>query len=73
MKTLIILTGSGMITGTEGNAVDPVRNSTTAGIRQKQEISNGVEFNAGDTLLVPAVYEGAIQFADDTQYLTVTI
>ena len=73
MKTLIILTGSGTITGTEGNAVDPVRNSTTAGIRQKQEISNGVEFNAGDTLLVPAVYEGAIQFADDTQYLTVTV
>ncbi len=73
MKTLIILTGSGTIAGAEGNTVDPVRNSTTAGIRQKQEISNGVEFNAGDCLLVPADYEGAIRFADDTQYLTVTI
>ena len=32
-----------------------------------------VEFETGQTLLVPAVYEGAIQFADDTQYLMVTI
>ena len=32
-----------------------------------------VEFKAGDCLLVPAVYEGAMRFADDTQYLTVTI
>lgn len=32
-----------------------------------------IEFKAGDTLLIPAVYEGAIRFADDTQYLTVTI
>ena len=32
-----------------------------------------VEFKAGDCLLVPAAYEGAMQFADDTQYLTVTI
>jgi len=30
-----------------------------------------VEFKAGDCLLVPAAYEGAMQFADDTQYLTV--
>jgi mannose-6-phosphate isomerase len=34
---------------------------------------SSVEFVAGDTLLVPAVYEGAMRFADDTQYLTVTI
>jgi len=32
-----------------------------------------VEFKAGDTLLIPATYEGVIRFADDTQYLTVTI
>lgn len=32
-----------------------------------------VEFQAGDTILVPAAYEGAIRFAADTQYLTVTI
>ena len=32
-----------------------------------------VEFRAGDCLLVPAAYEGAIRFADDTQYLTVII
>ena len=34
---------------------------------------NPVEFKAGDTILVPASYEGAIRFAADTQYLTVTI
>jgi len=34
---------------------------------------NIVEFKSGDTLLVPAAYNGAVQFADDTQYLTVTI
>ncbi len=34
---------------------------------------SSVEFVAGDTLLVPAVYEGVMRFADDTQYLTVTI
>jgi mannose-6-phosphate isomerase len=33
--------------------------------------TNLVEFRAGDTLLIPAVYEGAIRFTDDTQYLTV--
>jgi mannose-6-phosphate isomerase len=32
-----------------------------------------VEFRAGDCLLIPAAYEGAIRFADDTQYLTVTL
>ena len=32
-----------------------------------------VEFKAGDCIFIPAAYEGAIQFADDTQYLTVTI
>ena len=73
IKTLIILTGSGTIPGAEANPVDPVRNSTTADIKQKQEISNGVEFKAGDTLLVPADYKGAIRFADDTQYLIITI
>jgi len=32
-----------------------------------------VEFKAGDCLLVPAAYEGAVRFVADTQYLTVTI
>ena len=32
-----------------------------------------VDFKAGDCLLVPAAYEGVIQFAEDTQYLTVMI
>jgi len=32
-----------------------------------------VEFKAGDTLLIPFVYEGVIRFTADTQYLTVTI
>jgi mannose-6-phosphate isomerase len=31
-----------------------------------------VEFKAGEMLLIPAVYEGAIRFAEDTEYLTVT-
>jgi mannose-6-phosphate isomerase len=31
-----------------------------------------VEFRAGDCLLVPAAYEGTIQFDADTQYLTVS-
>ncbi len=34
---------------------------------------NHVEFRAGDMLLIPAAYEGAILFTDDTQYLTVTV
>jgi len=52
MKTLIIISGFGTITGRGGSEV---------------------EFMAGDTLLVPAVYEGVMRFVDDTQYLTVTI
>ena len=51
MKTLIIISGFGTITGAGGE----------------------VEFTAGDTLLIPAIYEGVMRFADDTQYLTVTI
>ncbi len=31
------------------------------------------DFNAGDCVFVPAVYEGTIQFADDTEYLLVTL
>ena len=31
------------------------------------------EFKAGDTLLIPAAYEGKMDFDDETQYLTVTI
>jgi len=34
---------------------------------------NAVEFRAGDCLLVPAALGGAMRFAEDTQYLTVTI
>jgi len=32
-----------------------------------------VDFSSGDCLLIPAAYEGAIRFYDDTQYLTVTL
>ena len=32
-----------------------------------------VDFSQGDCLLVPAAYEGAARFAEDTQYLTVTV
>ena len=34
---------------------------------------NNVEFKAGDCLLIPAPYEGAIRFTDDTEYLTIFI
>ena len=34
---------------------------------------NPVEFKAGDCLLIPAVYQGAMCFADDTEYLTVKL
>jgi len=32
-----------------------------------------VEFKAGDCLLIPAAYEGAIRFSDETEYLTVLV
>jgi len=52
MKTLIILTGFGIILAGKANPV---------------------EFKAGECIVVPHDYEGAMRFADDTQYLTVTI
>ena len=37
--------------------------------------TNGVivEFGAGDCLLIPAAYEGAVRFDADTEYLTVNL
>ena len=35
--------------------------------------AEAVEFRAGDCLLIPAAFEGAVKFARDTEYLTVTI
>ena len=32
-----------------------------------------VEFNAGDCLVIPAAYEGAVRFGTETTYLTVTL
>ena len=32
-----------------------------------------VDFKAGDTLIVPAAYEGTVKFTVDTQFLTITI
>jgi mannose-6-phosphate isomerase len=32
-----------------------------------------VEFKAGDTILVPAIYEGVMRFSAESEYLTVTI
>jgi mannose-6-phosphate isomerase len=37
------------------------------------EAGSKVKFKKGNTLLIPAIYEGVIRFADDTQYLTVTV
>ena len=39
----------------------------------EQADGDSVEFKAGDTMLVPAAYEGAVRFGSDTQYLIVTI
>jgi len=38
-----------------------------------QTDGNSVEFKTGDTILIPAAYEGAVQFADESEYLTVTL
>ncbi len=35
--------------------------------------TNPVELKAGDTILIPNAYQGATRFAEDTEYLTVTI
>jgi mannose-6-phosphate isomerase len=34
---------------------------------------NPVEFKAGETILIPAAYEGVLRFSAETEYLTVTI
>jgi len=62
MKILIILSGFGTI----------LPAARRGGARRSPE-GNAVEFRAGDCLLIPAAYEGAMRFADDTEYLTVTI
>jgi mannose-6-phosphate isomerase len=51
MKTMIIISGSGTITGG----------------------GNTVEFKPGQTVLIPAAYEGVLRFSAETEYLTVTI
>ncbi|MBN1803942.1 MAG: class I mannose-6-phosphate isomerase [Sedimentisphaerales bacterium] len=51
MKTLVIISGSGTITGA----------------------GDETGFAPGDTLLIPAAYEGVMRFAEETQYLIVTI
>jgi mannose-6-phosphate isomerase len=35
--------------------------------------TESVDFKKGDTLLIPAAFEGLILFSNDTQYLTVTV
>lgn len=37
------------------------------------EQAESVDFKKGDTLLIPAAFEGLILFSDDIQYLTVTV
>jgi len=45
----------------------------TGGGRITEADRSTVEFKAGDCLLVPFDYEGAAHFADDTEYLIVTV
>ncbi|MCX5635299.1 MAG: hypothetical protein NTW55_05620, partial [Planctomycetota bacterium] len=35
--------------------------------------SHSVDFKAGETIVIPAIYEGKMQFLEETQYLTVII
>ena len=58
MKTIVIISGSGTITG-GGNTVG----STS---------SPQVEFKSGRTVLIPAAFEGVLRFSAETEYLTVT-
>ena len=43
------------------------------GGRIGSEEAGEVEFARGDTLLIPAAYEGVITFSGDTEYLIVTV
>jgi uncharacterized cupin superfamily protein len=52
MKTLIFLSGGGVVLSAE---VAPV------------------EFQAGDCLIIPAAFQGAAKFSDETQYLRVSL
>ena len=36
-------------------------------------LAESVEFTAGDCLVIPAAYEGAVKFGEETVYLTVTL
>jgi len=46
---------------------------TTGGGAVLSKDAGTVEFKAGDCVLIPAAFEGAVRFARDTEYLTVTL
>jgi mannose-6-phosphate isomerase len=79
MRTLIFLSGGGTIRG-EPDAQRP--SGPGAGLASPCPKSKGkmpspqaepVDFTAGDCLIIPAAFEGAMRFDLDTEYLTVTI
>jgi mannose-6-phosphate isomerase len=37
------------------------------------QATEAVDFRNGDTVLIPAAFEGVMQFASDTEYLTITV
>ena len=37
------------------------------------QATEAVDFGKGDTVLIPATFEGVMQFASDTEYLTITV
>ena len=45
----------------------------SGGGRIESSQAETVEFSAGDCLIVPAQFEGAALFAEETEYLTVTL
>lgn len=45
----------------------------TGGGTIQSRAAEPVEFKGGDSLVIPATFEGAARFAQDTEYLTVTI
>jgi len=76
MKVLIVISGVGTILGKGGSLKGEAFGDVSPGGGHPQAALEAatrlVEFRAGDCLLVPVAYEGAMRFAANTHYLTVT-
>ncbi len=76
MKVLIVISGFGTILGKGGSLKGEAFGAVSSEGGHPQAVLEAatrlVEFRAGDCLLIPAAYEGAMRFAANTHYLTVT-